>query len=87
MPLKNLQFLRSVQANVASVMCSYSKSSFGLCVPFSPFSRPEYCFPRYYMENYFLCKSVNSSYACGNDKMLNKILKGELGFPGCTLFF
>ena len=26
---------------------------------------------------------VNGTYACENDKMLNGVLKGELGFPGC----
>ncbi|KAM5538168.1 hypothetical protein V8D89_008055 [Ganoderma adspersum] len=43
-------FLRSVQANVASVMCSYNQ--------------------------------INGTFACENDKALNGILKGELGFQG-----
>ncbi|KAJ7476760.1 beta-glucosidase [Mycena latifolia] len=50
-----LPFLRSVQANVASVIasdrCSYTHT-------------------------------VNSSYACENDKTLNGILKSEYGFQG-----
>ncbi|KAI0348700.1 beta-glucosidase [Trametopsis cervina] len=50
-------FLRSVQANVATVMCSYSEMTGSL---------------------------VNGSYACENDKTLNGLLKGELGFQGCT---
>ncbi|KAI0361769.1 beta-glucosidase [Trametes cingulata] len=41
-------FLRSVQANVASVMCSY----------------------------------INGTYACENDKTINGLLKGEMGFQG-----
>ncbi|KAI0803083.1 cellulose-binding beta-glucosidase [Irpex lacteus] len=43
-------FLRSVQANVASVMCSYNQ--------------------------------INGSFSCENDKTLNGLLKGELGFQG-----
>ncbi|KAI0321103.1 glycoside hydrolase family 3 protein [Amylostereum chailletii] len=50
---ESMQFLRSVQANVASVMCSYNQ--------------------------------VNGSYACENDKTLNGILKGELGFQGYVM--
>ncbi|EJF66578.1 beta-glucosidase [Dichomitus squalens LYAD-421 SS1] len=46
-------FLRSVQANVASVMCSYNQ--------------------------------INGTYACENDKTLNGILKGELGFQGYVM--
>ena len=46
-------FADSVQANVASVMCSYNK--------------------------------VNGTWACENDKILNGILKNELGFKGYVL--
>lgn len=46
-------FLRSVQANVASVMCSYNQ--------------------------------INGTFACENDKALNGILKGELGFQGYVM--
>ncbi|KAH9857905.1 beta-glucosidase [Lenzites betulinus] len=46
-------FLRSVQANVASVMCSYSK--------------------------------FNGTFACENDKAINGLLKGELGFQGYVM--
>ncbi|KAI9057104.1 glycoside hydrolase family 3 protein [Trametes sanguinea] len=46
-------FLRSVQAGVASVMCSY--------------------------------KLVNGTFACENDKTINGILKGELGFQGYVM--
>ncbi|KAI0651725.1 beta-glucosidase [Trametes meyenii] len=51
-------FLRSVQANVASVMCSYSNT---------------------------YCSLVNGTYACENDKVLNGLLKGELGFQGYVM--
>ncbi|KAI0757133.1 beta-glucosidase, partial [Daedaleopsis nitida] len=44
-------FLRSVQAGVASVMCSY----------------------------------INGTYACENDKTINGLLKGELGFQGYVM--
>lgn len=44
-------FLRSLQANVASVMCSYNQ--------------------------------INGTHACENDKLLNGLLKHELGFRGC----
>ncbi|RDX48955.1 hypothetical protein OH76DRAFT_1472179 [Lentinus brumalis] len=43
-------FMRSVQAGVASVMCSYNQ--------------------------------INASWACENDRTLNQILKGEVGFQG-----
>ncbi|PIL26463.1 hypothetical protein GSI_12221 [Ganoderma sinense ZZ0214-1] len=46
-------FMRSVQAGVASVMCSYNQ--------------------------------VNASWACENDRTLNQILKGELGFQGYVM--
>ncbi|KAL1952086.1 hypothetical protein VTO73DRAFT_1235 [Trametes versicolor] len=46
-------FLRSVQANVASVMCSYNQ--------------------------------VNGTFACENDKVLNGLLKGELGYQGYVM--
>lgn len=45
-----LPFLRAVQANVASVMCSYNK--------------------------------INGTFACGNDRTLNQILKQEFAYPG-----
>ncbi|KAJ7213894.1 glycoside hydrolase family 3 protein [Mycena pura] len=48
-----IPFLRSVQAGVAAIMCSYNQ--------------------------------INSTYACENDKTLNGILKGELGFQGCNV--
>ncbi|KAF7351870.1 Glycoside hydrolase family 3 protein [Mycena venus] len=48
--LYTLPFLRSVQADVAAVMCSYNQ--------------------------------INSTYACENDKAMNGILKGEIGFQG-----
>ncbi|KAI0639272.1 beta-glucosidase [Trametes polyzona] len=46
-------FLRSVQANVASVMCSYNQ--------------------------------INGTFACENDKALNGLLKGEMGFQGYVM--
>ncbi|KAJ6611386.1 glycoside hydrolase family 3 protein [Mycena sp. CBHHK59/15] len=48
--LYTIPFLRSVQAGVAAIMCSYNL--------------------------------INGTYACENDKTLNGILKGELGFQG-----
>ncbi|KAI8995506.1 beta-glucosidase [Trametes punicea] len=52
-------FLRSVQANVASVMCSYNA--------------------------WAQCIEVNGTYACENDKTINGILKGEMGFQGYVM--
>jgi beta-glucosidase len=46
-------FLKAVQANVASVMCSYNR--------------------------------INGTYACENDKVLNGILKQEIGFQGYVM--
>ncbi|KAI0762855.1 beta-glucosidase [Fomes fomentarius] len=46
-------FLRSVQANVASIMCSYNQ--------------------------------INGTFACENDKAINGLLKGELGFQGYVM--
>ncbi|KAH6917184.1 cellulose-binding beta-glucosidase [Coprinopsis sp. MPI-PUGE-AT-0042] len=48
-----LPFLRSVQANVAAVMCSYNQ--------------------------------IDGVWACENDKVLNGLLKGEMGFPGYVM--
>ncbi|KAF7336426.1 Glycoside hydrolase family 3 protein [Mycena sanguinolenta] len=61
-----LQFLRSVQADVAAVMCSYNQSQS------QPFSSEPILSPF----------KVNSTYACENDKTMNGILKGEIGFQG-----
>ena len=30
---------------------------------------------------------VNGTFSCSNDKGLNGLLKGELGFPGCAYIF
>ncbi|KAF7529446.1 hypothetical protein G7054_g9815 [Neopestalotiopsis clavispora] len=46
-------FADAVQANVASVMCSYNK--------------------------------LNSTWACENDKIINQLLKNELGFQGYVM--
>ncbi|KAH6661054.1 beta-glucosidase 1 [Truncatella angustata] len=46
-------FADAVQANVASVMCSYNK--------------------------------LNSTWACENDKIINQLLKSELGFQGYVM--
>ncbi|KAJ6582804.1 glycoside hydrolase family 3 protein [Mycena sp. CBHHK59/15] len=51
--LYTIPFLRSVQAGVAAIMCSYNL--------------------------------INGTYACENDKTLNGILKGELGFQGYVM--
>ncbi|KAJ7163520.1 glycoside hydrolase family 3 protein [Mycena crocata] len=51
--LYTLPFLRSVQAGVAAIMCSYNQ--------------------------------INGTYACENDKTLNGILKGEMGFQGYVM--
>ncbi|TFK30639.1 cellulose-binding beta-glucosidase [Coprinopsis marcescibilis] len=32
-----------------------------------------------------MCSYINGTYACENDKVLNGLLKGEFGFPGCEL--
>ena len=60
-------FMRSVQAGVASVMCSYSECScpgMGLC------------------EADDGTDQINASWACENERTLNQILKGENGFQG-----
>ena len=62
-------FMRSVQACVASVMCSYSK-------------RRRFGFLRFALNLAYL-DLINDTYACENDKTLNGILKGEFGFQGC----
>ena len=61
-------FLRSVQAGVASVMCSYSKL---LSVTWASL-----------LTGLFL-DLANHTFACENDRTLNQILKGEFGFRGC----
>ncbi|KAG5648138.1 hypothetical protein DXG03_006092 [Asterophora parasitica] len=68
------QFLRSVQANVAAVMCSYNQSVWRnsylghiLGISLNQLS------------------PVNGTYACENDKALNGLLKGEFSFPGYVM--
>ena len=67
-------FLRSVMAGVAAVMCSYS------AYPWPPLVR---------VRAVLICKNlefvdqINETYACENDRTLNQILKGEIGFRGC----
>ena len=51
--LYSAPFLRSVQAGVASVMCSYNQ--------------------------------INETDACENDRTVNQILKGEMGFRGYVM--
>ena len=59
-------FLRSVQAGVASAMCSYSEYDLKIRPNFtnSPID------------------IINETYACENDQLINGVLKGELGFQG-----
>lgn len=65
--------MRSVQAGVASVMCSYS----------------EYIlYMQSYNHSYHahrILDLVNDTYACDNDKMLNDVLKREFGFQGYVM--
>ncbi|KAF8312329.1 glycoside hydrolase [Clavulina sp. PMI_390] len=63
-------FLRSVQAGVASAMCSYNLSKG------SSKGRPIRAL------TLFLFRSVNGTYACDNDYTMNVILKGQFGFQG-----
>lgn len=63
-------FLRSVQAGVASVMCSYSTHIFS---PSSIFLLS------------WSADLVNDTYACENDKTLNDILKREYAFQGFVM--
>ncbi|THH31978.1 hypothetical protein EUX98_g2202 [Antrodiella citrinella] len=62
-------FLRSVQANVAAVMCSYSESQ-EQSVMFLLRAQVD---------------SVNGTFSCENDQTLNGILKGEFGFQGYVM--
>ena len=61
-------FMRAVQAGVASVMCSYSE-----CFR---------CPASFVLDADFVLDQVNATWACENDRTLNQILKGELGFQG-----
>jgi len=54
-------------AGVGSMMCSYSE-----CQP-SPL------FPEFNSSP----DQLNGTYACENDKVMNDIVKRELGFKGC----
>ena len=65
-------FLRSVQAGVASVMCSYSTSYHALVFFVCP-------------ELMGTSDLINDTYACDNDKMLNDVLKREFGFQGYVM--
>jgi len=60
---------RAVQANVASVMCSYSTWI---------------CNKRWNPLTAFTDK-INGTFACGNDRTLNQILKTEFAFPGYVM--
>ena len=64
-------FLRSVMAGVTSIMCSYSKHPSSLTASYKLIST-------------FLDQD-NETYACSNDRNLNQILKGELGFRGYVM--
>lgn len=63
-------FLRSVMAGVASMMCSYSASSYQ-----SSFTQL-FIFGTHE-------DLINNTYACENDKMMNDVIKREFGFEGC----
>jgi beta-glucosidase len=62
-------FADAVKANVASVMCSYKYVQ-----------KSEYCLLALTSHSKY-----NGTYACENDKLLNGLLKKELGFPGYVL--
>lgn len=67
--------MRSVQAGVASIMCSYSTSiAFILShrTMLSSFHAP-------------LSDLVNDTFACENNKTLNGMLKSEFGFQGYVM--
>ena len=63
-------FMRSVMAGVASVMCSYSKC----CLSFIAAKADS-----------LVADQVNATWACEDDRTLNEILKGELGFQGFVM--
>lgn len=63
-------FLRSVQAGVAAVMCSYSRVS-------------PYVTVKTILTAFHPLDLINETYACSNNKTLNDILKREFGFQGC----
>jgi len=67
-------FLRSVMAGVGSMMCSYSKCQLG---------------PKLFRSRLNINHSpdlLNGTYACENDKVMNDIVKREIGFKGCEFF-
>ena len=61
--------MRSVQAGVASVMCSYSKRPISIVL----------------LTTNANADLINDTYACDNDKMLNDVLKREYGFQGYVM--
>ena len=63
-------FMRSVMAGVASIMCSYSACRVLLLVAEA---------------DPLLTDQVNATWACEDDRTLNQILKGELGFQGFVM--
>jgi hypothetical protein len=64
-------FLRSVMAGVVSIMCSYSKS-------FCSNVRRHKAYV-----SFLTADLINGTYACENDKIMNDLVKRELGFQGC----
>lgn len=61
-------------AGVASVMCSYS--AFAMLDSFSS--------PLLEMLTQLL-DLINDTYACSNDRTINQLLKGEIGFRGYVM--
>ena len=61
--------MRSVQAGVASVMCSYSKRPTSMVL----------------LTTNANTDLINDTYACDNNKTLNDILKREFGFQGYVM--
>ena len=61
-------FLRSVQAGVASALCSYSEHW--------PRIHSAYNLIK------LLADIINETYSCENDKLINDLLKREYGFQG-----
>ena len=79
-----------MQANVASVMCSYSESELNVVPSIVPLTSCLSLFAdlsKLFDSRVSLILTwyglVNGTYACEHDGAINGLLKGELGFQGC----
>ena len=79
-----------MQANVASVMCSYSEFELNVVpsiVPLTPCLSLSADLSKLFESRNLLILTwyglVNGTYACEHDGAINGLLKGELGFQGC----